>query len=269
LTPCPVSGTDPGVSASRETGPERVRPADLREPTPAERVRALPLVSVALGSMAIGFCLVYFVCKPAGTDRSTSARPLAQADAAAPGSATALGASDPIRTDVDAATGPVLPPPVEAGGAAPPPPAPPPGPPPVAPAPGPDAAPPAAASGLNLARVEVRKCAGADGIEIPRDRCGRVRGIELFMARAEGTTRECFDKAFADVPRPSTIGVTLDVNFAQASRRVSVPGADEARQQAFREFKDCLENGLGQPEYARIDHPLETYRFVFLYDYAP
>ena len=89
------------------------------------------------------------------------------------------------------------------------------------------------------------------------------------MARAEPTTRECLEKSFADVPRPSSIGVTLDVDFAKATRRISVPGADDARRQQFRAFKDCLENGLGQPEYARIDHPLETYRFVFLYDYAP
>jgi hypothetical protein len=122
---------------------------------------------------------------------------------------------------------------------------------------------------MTLERVDVRKCAGADGVELQRDKCGRVRGIELFMARAEPTTRECFEKAFADVPRPGHIAVTLDVDFGAASRRVSVAGADEARQQQFRAFKDCLEQSLGQPEYARIDHPQQTYRFVFLYTYGP
>jgi hypothetical protein len=96
-----------------------------------------------------------------------------------------------------------------------------------------------------------------------------VRGIELFMARAEGTIGDCLEKSFAEVPRPSQIGVTLDVDFANKTRRVSVPGADEARARQFMAFRDCLEQNLGQPEYARIDHPLNAYRFVFLYDYAP
>ncbi|MBI5487175.1 MAG: hypothetical protein HY905_07565 [Deltaproteobacteria bacterium] len=255
------------MSDSREPGADRMGPPDVREPTPAERVRALPLVSVALGSMAIGFCLVYFVCKPGATDRSTSSRPLASPDAAAPGTAVVRGSADQLRTDVDAAAVPALPPPADAGAPLPQP-APPPSPPPVPP-PAEDAGAPPPASGLTLSRVEVRKCAGGDGIDLPRDRCGRVRGVELFMARAEATTRDCFEKSFADVPRPAQIGVTLDVDFPKAARRIFVPGADEARQQQFRAFKDCLEAGLGQPEYARIDHPLETYRFVFLYDYVP
>jgi len=246
-------------------------PPELREPTPAERVRALPLVSVALGSMALGFCLVYFVCKPAGTDRSATSRPLAAPDADAVGSAIVQGAAGDLRTDVDAAaaplpsdaagTAPVAPPPVA-------PPAAPPAAPPVAPPPAADAGLPPPAPGLNLSRVDVRKCAGADGIDLARDRCGRVRGIELFMARSESTTGQCFEQAFNDVPRPGQIAVTLDVDFTNKTRRVSVAGSDEARARAFIAFKDCLQEGLGQPEYERIDHPLQTYRFVFLYDWS-
>jgi hypothetical protein len=246
-------------------------PPDVREPTPAERVRALPLVSVALGSMALGFCLVYFVCKPAETDRSAASRPLAAPDAPAPGTAAVPGSAGDLRTDVDATAAPVAPPAADAGAVAAPSPSPSPSPAPTSPVPAPPPAPetPSAASGLSLVRVDVRKCTGADGVEVARDKCGRVRGIELFMARAESTTRDCFEKAFADVPRPGQIGVTLDVDFANSTRRVSVPGADEARRQQFRQFKDCLEAGLGQPDYARIDHPLATYRFVFLYGWTP
>ena len=227
-------------------------PPDVREVTPAERVRALPLVSVALGSMALGFCLVYFVCRPEAADRSASSRPIAAPDAAGPGQPIVRGSATDLHTDVDAA-------------ASTPPPPPPPGPVP----PAVDGGGPVPGSGLTLARVDVRKCAGADGVEVPRERCGRVRGIELFMARAEPATRDCFDKAFNDVPRPSQVAVTLDVDFTNKTRRVSVPGSDEARVRAFIAFKDCLQANLGQPEYARIDHPLDTYRFVFLYDWAP
>ncbi|MBN1770807.1 MAG: hypothetical protein JXB32_06095 [Deltaproteobacteria bacterium] len=262
------------MSGERDSGSERPGPPDVREPTPAEKVRALPLVSVALGSMALGFCLVYFVCRPEGADRSATSRPLAAPEAGTTAPSAAAGSAAELRTDVDAGT-PAPPPPApssaaDAGGAAPVPP-----PPPaadaggVAPPPPPPPPPPAVPSGLTLDRVDVRKCAGADGVELQRDKCGRVRGIELFMARAEPTTAECFEKAFADVPRPSRIAVTLDVDFGAASRRVSVAGADEARQQAFRAFKDCLAENLGQPEYARIDHPQQTYRFVFLYKYGP
>lgn len=265
------------MSGDREPGADRSGPPDLREPTPAERVRALPLVSVALGSMALGFCLVYFVCRPTGTDRSASSRPLNTPDATAQTPAVVHGSATDLRTDVDAAGAPVppVPPPpiADAGGATPvppenpTPPTPPPVPPTVPP-PATDAGAPPPAPGLNLARVDVRKCAGADGIDVPRERCGRVRGIELFMTRYESTVRDCFDKSFADVPRPSQIAVTLDVDFTNKARRVSVPGSDEARARNFVAFKDCLEAGIGQPEYARIDHPLETYRFVFLYDWT-
>lgn len=224
--------------------------------------------------MAVGFCLVYFVCRPEGTDRSATSRPLAAPEAGAVTPATTAGSAADLRTDVDAGTAAPAPPPpaAEAGTSTP---TPPPSPPtpaaeagastPVPPPP----PPPAVPSGLTLERVDVRKCAGADGVELQRDKCGRVRGVELFMARAESTTTQCFEKAFADVPRPSRIAVTLDVDFGAASRRVSVAGADEARQQQFRAFKDCLEQNLGQPEYARIDHPHQTYRFVFLYKYGP
>jgi len=264
------------VSGARHSGGDRTAPPDLREPTPAEKVRALPLVSVALGSMAVGFCLVYFVCRPEGTDRSATSRPLAAPEAGAATPAAAAGSAADLRTDVDAGTAVPAPPPpaAEAGASTPAPPPPPPAPAAEAgvSAPAPPPAPPSPAavpSGLTLDRVEVRKCAGADGVELQRDRCGRVRGIELFMARAESTTTQCFEKAFAGVPRPSRIAVTLDVDFGVPSRRVSVAGADEARQQQFRAFKDCLEQNLGQPEYARIDHPQQTYRFVFLYNYGP
>lgn len=245
-------------------------PPDVREPTPAEKVRALPLVSVALGSMALGFCLVYFVCRPEGTDRSATSRPLAAPEAGTAAPAAVQGTAAELRTDVEAgAAAPVPPPPppvADGGGAAP---VPPPAVEAGAPPPPAELPPPAIPSGMTLERVDVRKCAGADGVELQRDKCGGVRGIELFMARAEPTTRDCFEKAFKDVPRPSRIAVTLDVDFGAASRRVSVAGADEARQQQFRAFKDCLAENLGQPEYARIDHPHQTYRFVFLYTYGP
>lgn len=264
------------MSGTRDSGSDRAVPPDVREPTPAEKVRTLPLVSVALGSMALGFCLVYFVCRPEGPDRSATSRPLTALDAgtATPaaaatatdlptdgGAGTAAAALPPSApeagdsTTVPAPAAPAPAPAVEAGTAPPPPPSPPP--------------PPAAPAGLALERVEVRKCAGADGVELQRDKCGRVRGIELFMARAEPTTTQCLEKAFADVPRPSRIAVTLDVDFGATARRVSIAGADEARQQQFRAFRDCLEQNLGQPEYARIDHPHQTYRFVFLYRYGP
>jgi hypothetical protein len=259
------------VTEERDKRGERMGPPDVREPTAAEKVRALPLVSVALGSMALGFCLVYFVCRPEGADRSGTSRPLAAPEAGPAAPSTVQGSAAELRTDVDAGAGapPVTPPPPAAdAGSAPPPEQPPPvQPPPVQPPP--EQPPPAAPSGMTLERVEVRKCAGADGVELQRDKCGRVRGVELFMARAEPTTRECFETAFKDVPRPSRIAVTLDVDFGASSRRVSVAGADEARQQQFRAFKDCLEQGLGQPEYARIEHPQQTYRFVFLYNYGP
>jgi len=249
-------------------------PPDLREATPAERVRALPLVSVALGSMALGFCLVYFVCRPEAADRSASSRPIAAPDAAGPGQPIVRGSATDLHTDVDAAVS-TPPPPPQPGPVPPAPPTPAPTPVPATPptpAPPPpaaDAGRPVPGSGLTLARVDLRKCAGTDGVEVPRERCGRVRGIELFMARAEPATRDCFDKAFNDVPRPSQVAVTLDVDFTNKTRRVSVPGSDEARVRAFIAFKDCLQANLGQPEYARIDHPLDTYRFVFLYDWAP
>lgn len=265
------------MHGDRNQGSDHGGPPDLREATPAEKVRALPLVSVALGSMALGFCLVYFVCRPEGTDRAATSRPLAAPEAGAAIPAGTTGSQTDLRTDVDAgASAPPSPPPAPDAAADAPPPVPPPAPPaPVAeagtpePASAPPPPPPSAPSGLTLERVDVRKCAGADGVELQRDKCGRVRGIELFMARAESTTVQCFEKAFADVPRPSRIAVTLDVDFGAASRRVSVAGADEARQQQFRGFKDCLEQNLGQPEYARIDHPHQTYRFVFLYKYGP
>lgn len=259
------SDTDHLVPRDERASRAAVGPEDLREPVPAERVRALPLVSVALGAMALGFCLVYFVCKPGDLDRAAHSRPIAEASDAAASETGAVvhGAAGDLRTDVEAgAAAPTPPPERPEGGTAAEAGAPPPD-------PEPDLPPPASPAGLTVSRIEVRKCADADGLEIDRDRCGKVRGVELFMARREATTLRCLESAFVAADRPRSIAVTLDVDFTNSSRRVTVPGADEARARQYAAFRDCLERELGQPEYARIDHPLAFYRYVFIYDYAP
>jgi hypothetical protein len=270
LTLASDSDTDRPVRGETTEGGPRKGPPDVQEPTPAERVRALPLVSVALGSMALGFCLVYFVCKPGAADRATMSRPLAAPDASAEApAAVSHGSAAELHTDVDAGAAPPSVPAAEAGTASPPPAVVPPPPAPVA-----DAAPaappaPTAPPGLSLNKVDVRKCAGVDGVDVARERCVRVRGVDIFMARNEDAVRDCFEKSFAETERPAQFGVTLDVDFTAKTRRVSVPGADETRARQFGEFRACLEAGLGQPEYDRIDHPQATYRFFYLYDYAP
>ncbi|MDI7267143.1 MAG: hypothetical protein QME96_04020 [Myxococcota bacterium] len=249
-----------------------VDPADVREPLPAERVRALPMVSVALGSLALGFCLVYFVCRPEGPDRSGEGRSLPAGDAvmdrgtAAPAPAVdpgvgAGGSPEVSEPGVPAPERPVLDPPA---------------PPPSAPAPVPESpvAPSAAAgsvfgSRLTLVKTEIRKCAGADGVELPKERCGRVRGMDLFMARNEGVVKDCIERSFPVAPeRPSLVAVTMAVNFEAKTMQVSIPGSDEARAAQYRALRDCLVRGLGAPEYARIDRPHAAYRFVFTYSYA-